>query len=499
MHRKRILARSVLSHLAISLVAFQFGVMYGDTVVSCHCSTNRYFDSHDRSNHPSEQQPRRSLEPSEFLKQFDTGIPWQDASKEVMLLWNGHGGATTTVDDCDTVKVLYSNSNDSARTCYAVVPFVADVRHVHTFQRRRSNNQWKSSHKFSNPKTTLQPKPVHSKDANLMLGHYLSHLHDALEQLRPLATKVSQSGVLLDTVVLLVCNVGHAELLLNFYCAAQSVGVDLGDFLVVAIDESIVELSQSLGLAVFYHKPLLEHIPKQSAEYGSLNYAQVMMSKIYCVHMISHLGIDFIFQDVDMVPYRSEYLQVFASTIKDNDMVFQYDHSTESIYLPYSANSGFYYAKSNPRTKYFFEALLKSGEMILRSKSHQAVIATLLSEHASLFGLKVKTLYDQSNDFPVGYHFHRDRTYMKDLIQGKRQPYVFHMNWNNDKATKRRFNEQLGDWHILSQCTTGETGGTSLSADCCVEHPTPVCHFRDKPSKIPCPESPLLEDDTSFW
>jgi hypothetical protein len=82
---------------------------------------------------------------------------------------------------------------------------------------------------------------------------------------------------------------------------------------------------------------------------------------------------------------------------------------------------------------------------------------------------------------------------MKDVIHGIEKPYMMHMNWNNDKETKRKFNQQLGDWYVRNNCTSNR--------ECCVANDKPeiVCHFRDKPSKIPCPDSPLIEDPTSFW
>jgi hypothetical protein len=93
---------------------------------------------------------------------------------------------------------------------------------------------------------------------------------------------------------------------------------------------------------------------------------------------------------------------------------------------------------------------------------------------------------------------------MKDLIHGKLHPYVFHMNWNSDKETKRKFNEQLGDWFVKDECTGKPVDELTRSSQsdrgaCCVAKPVVVCHFRDKPSKIRCDESPLIEDKTSFW
>lgn len=80
---------------------------------------------------------------------------------------------------------------------------------------------------------------------------------------------------------------------------------------------------------------------------------------------------------------------------------------------------------------------------------------------------------------------------MKKLIDGSVQPYAFHMNWNNDKTTKREFNQQLGDWYVADT--------TSLVLESCRTESQIKCHYRDKPSKIRCDDSPLIEGTRSFW
>jgi hypothetical protein len=107
---------------------------------------------------------------------------------------------------------------------------------------------------------------------------------------------------------------------------------------------------------------------------------------------------------------------------------------------------------------------------------------------------------------------------MKRLIRGEIHPYVFHMNWNLDTKTKREFDQQLGDWYVSSvssllekssstseqqQRTADESSSSSnlllLTIDRCLTEPHIVCHYRDKPSKIRCDDSPLIEGSESFW
>lgn len=87
---------------------------------------------------------------------------------------------------------------------------------------------------------------------------------------------------------------------------------------------------------------------------------------------------------------------------------------------------------------------------------------------------------------------------MKEFLNGIIQPYMFHMNWNTNQQTKRQFFEQIGHWYIND--TANKSLCNTNNINCCViGEPKVVCHFRDKPSKIPCHDSPMIEDQIPFW
>ena len=88
---------------------------------------------------------------------------------------------------------------------------------------------------------------------------------------------------------------------------------------------------------------------------------------------------------------------------------------------------------------------------------------------------------------------------------------------------KVKFLQQMGQWHVRDVCIAqtrskiaqesgGESGdgsvnengdttsSTMLFEPCCLAQPNIVCHYRDKPSKIPCKESdPIDKGRPSFW
>jgi hypothetical protein len=159
---------------------------------------------------------------------------------------------------------------------------------------------------------------------------------------------------------------------------------------------------------------------------------------------------------------------------------------------------GFYYVKSNPKTEFFFSTLLRMGDVIATSSSHQAALTALLNEHVSWKGLRVKVWNrGEYNEFPGGYEYHRSKTVMKSLLSPGNSsnlvdPYIFHMSWTQNKDNKKLYFEQMGEWYKKENCMTG--------FDCCLKQPNVTCHYRDKPSIIPCRQSPPIDKGKpSFW
>mmetsp|Transcript_39617 Transcript_39617/g.67481 ORF Transcript_39617/g.67481 Transcript_39617/m.67481 type:complete len:192 (-) Transcript_39617:35-610(-) len=191
-------------------------------------------------------------------------------------------------------------------------------------------------------------------------------------------------------------------------------------------------------------------------------------------------------------------------------MLFQDDGARSLRYAPYSANTGFYYVRNNDKTKFLFRNLLFMGDMVISMTSHQQALAALLDEHASLTGLRVKTM--SGVDFPGGYHYHRKKEigFLRDIATGKHVPYLMHMSWTTNKKNKLLFFQQMGLWYTNQQCESGGgvtvanglSDGEDLESQCCSATPLIKCHFKDKPSSPECKGSSAPNIDKngkSFW
>ncbi|KAL3787468.1 hypothetical protein ACHAW5_009006 [Stephanodiscus triporus] len=99
---------------------------------------------------------------------------------------------------------------------------------------------------------------------------------------------------------------------------------------------------------------------------------------------------------------------------------------------------------------------------------------------------------------------------MKKFVKGESDSYIFHMSWTENKDNKVLFLRQLGEWYVIDKCigkTTADIIGIGSSSEnealmlpCCATEPIFSCHYRDKPSKLPCTSSDTIDPHRrSFW
>lgn len=387
----------------------------------------------------------------------------------------------------------------------------------------------------SGRKSTKPPDIETTKSYWKTLETYLGHLDDMLEILKPMVEKIAKK----NTVIVMVCNFGQSELLLNFLCLSHQRGFDTSSILVFATDQETYDLVHAMGgVTVYYDATLFGEMPVRAAgRYGDKVFTLMMMAKvcgicggkrfrsiaklsltssihnclsqIYCVQLVSLLGYDVLFQDVDVVWFKDplEYFHDETTEDANFDVYFQDDGNHALYYAPYSANTGFYYVRNNARTQYFFNSFLMAGDLVQQTRSHQIPLVALLQEHSSMYGLRVKIFSRDGEIFPGGHAYHRRKTFMKDLFEGKVHPYIFHMSWTNSKVNKQKFFQQMNEWFLQDKCRGkkpaelwGEQPPADLSAECCSAEPIYKCHYRDKPSKKPCRDSPTIDaGGRSFW
>ena len=133
----------------------------------------------------------------------------------------------------------------------------------------------------------------------------------------------------------------------------------------------------------------------------------------------------------------------------------------------------------------------------------------LMAEHASLFGMQVKTLSQE--EFPTGVVYHNKEEIMRSIINGTGKALNFHMSWTLSKNDKLLYFQQMGEWYVREHCIGGNSSSVvqsfekdpaSLMSSCCADKPLVSCHFADKPSVEQCKGanmSKIADRAPSFW
>lgn len=344
------------------------------------------------------------------------------------------------------------------------------------------------------------------------LKTYFENFDAVVKELKPILEKVAKD----NTIIVLTCNKGQSELLMNFVCNAKAKGLDVENVLVFPTDKETKDLAEGLGLTTYHDERNFGELPSSEARsYGDRKFVAMMFAKVVCVQIVNYLGYDLLFQDVDVIWYKNplEWFHDKNNPYHGFDMYFQDDGAHSVRYAPYSANSGFYFVRSNELTKYFFTSLLYHNDEILSSTSHQQALIQLMADHSSKYGTRVKVLDREMMEFPGGWHYHNrpKRSFMKAIMSGEVVPYIFHMSWTKNKDNKIKFYQQMGEWYLADQCISHtkeeifqvagiSDEGATLFEPCCLAEPNIVCHYRDKPSKIPCKDVPPIDNGArSFW
>jgi len=473
---------------------------------------------------------------TDLMSEFDFGVPPNADSEgiDALILYNKHDSlpsneniakavryedptkplpflpAKTATENCDTMNVVLMANPGNTRQCFAIVGSQYQSYHIQRWMRRPdrqgslnpsmplklTSRAWTASGR----QEFFPPKEKHVKSHQKKLLTYLTEAPDIKVRLKSLLEKIH----IKKTVVVLTCNHGQSELLMNFACSAHSRGFDLKNVLVFPTDLETKELAEGVGLTTFYEEKLMASIPKKAANvYGDSTFTSVMFAKVLCVQLVNELGYNLLFQDADIVWYKNPLDYFHDKSIPQFDLYFQDDGSRQERYAPYSANSGFYYVRSNSRTQHLFRQLIYSSDLIDAWNSHQQVLIALLGEHSSVFGLSIKIYEKETEEFPGGLQYHRKKDIMKKIMSGESKAYIFHMSWTNNKDNKLKFFQQMGEWYLNEQCIgkqAQDVAHGSLVSDCCSAEPLITCHYKDKPSKIPCRDSPNIDaKGRSFW
>lgn len=156
-----------------------------------------------------------------------------------------------------------------------------------------------------------------------------------------------------------------------------------------------------------------------------------MWFKASTAYLVASAGFHILFQDADLVWLKDPipHIQSF-----DADMVFMDDGIRSPRFAPFFINSGFYFFAYNPKSIFLQERFLRTAGEISHTHSHQQCFIRHITETHYLFGLRIIVL--DKFQFPSGFMYHHDKPYMRKIQTHEVFPYVYHMNFNDNRQQK---------------------------------------------------------------
>lgn len=255
------------------------------------------------------------------------------------------------------------------------------------------------------------------------------------------ATKQLLDGLDLSGGVVTVMNCDHrfVPLLENWARSCVSSGVEFrSNTLVFPTDLEAHERAERLGLVSYFDadSTFLASL-NDSARYGDQNWTRYMFHQNWVIKKALALGVDVLFQDVDVVWRRDPrpYLRAHARTGADIQAMFD---GPNPRFQPLHANSGFLYLRNTHTVRAFWDQVFDRHDMVAYYQSQQEPLNMMLAVHAHR-DLDVRILDEER--FANGHRYCGPRVAPPD------DPWVIHVSWTADLDEKLRRYDEFGLWY----------------------------------------------------
>jgi len=226
-----------------------------------------------------------------FIEKFDYGNPYVKSNEknnnEAILFYNtakafpsdsalqqqvqfGNGSGigmmdiSTATENCDTLNVLQVGNPGNTRQCLALVGDISESYNLQRWMRvpptakedtkahpLDKSQELRSVGRGQNPIGGNLFQPPSDSDIKKhwkMLQNYFDSFEEKIGELKVVAEKVAVK----NTIIVMTCNMGQSELLMNFVCNAKAKGLDISNILLFPTDQETKDLAEGLGLATFF-------------------------------------------------------------------------------------------------------------------------------------------------------------------------------------------------------------------------------------------------------
>jgi hypothetical protein len=247
------------------------------------------------------------VDKADFVEHIDPGVPLDAPKKgnsQVLVLYNSpasvpemyreadnlnqgnqnpHLDTATALENCEMLNVVLQHNTGGRKQCVAIVPQYESF-HIQKWMRPLIDLDSNATNRHplalvSRGKVEKgvdrfrPPRGYETEQYWNWLRNFLGSMEEVLAELKPILERVAVD----NTVIVLVCNFGQSELLLNFICSAKSRGFDLGRVILFATDEETKELAEAHGIAAYY-----DHRVRRARFCGGLALARLVAVRQLC-------------------------------------------------------------------------------------------------------------------------------------------------------------------------------------------------------------------------
>ena len=237
----------------------------------------------------------------------------------------------------------------------------------------------------------------------------------------------------------MTCDDRFSTLFANWAAACDRYGIDVRPTtLVFPTDEQARERIESLGFVAYFdgESQLLREM-QPSNKYGDTLWTQYMFHQNWVIAQMLAVGVDVLFQDVDVVWRRDPVPALQAQAAHGAHVQAMYDGPNKR-FQPLHANSGFMYFRNTPEVREFWAEVCATNELVGYYRSQQEPLNVLLAASARR-GLDVRVL--DEDRFTNGHRYCGGRTPPDD-------PWVVHVSWTEDFAMKLERYQAYDLWFL---------------------------------------------------
>ena len=210
----------------------------------------------------------------EFTDTYDMGVPLDPPSagaEDVLIMYSNDKAMPSNfgndpnvipelsmpeaVEHCEYMNIVLTD-HGRRKQCIVIVPQYESF-HIQKWMRIDTHGKLNSAlplrmvsrgHTDKGRDNFAPPYLENTRQHWTMLSRYFDTVDEVLAELKPKLESIAVD----NTVIVMVCNFGQSELLMNFVCAANRNNLDLGNIIVFTTDQETTDIAESLGLTAFY-------------------------------------------------------------------------------------------------------------------------------------------------------------------------------------------------------------------------------------------------------